>query len=38
MRDYSYSTFDVDKLRKICRHHWKERLKMSKIAQFESDY
>ena len=21
-----FSTFDMDKLRKICRHHWKERL------------
>ena len=21
----------------ICRHHWKERLKISKIAKFESD-
>ena len=38
MRDYSYSTFDVDKLAKICRHHRKERLKMSKIAEFESGY
>ena len=27
----------MDKLEKICWHHWKERLKISKIAQFESD-
>ena len=26
---------DVDKLGKICRHHWKERLKMSKIAKLK---
>ena len=25
------------KLTKISRHYWKERLKISKIAQFESD-
>ena len=26
----------MDKLGKIHRHHWKERLKISKIAKFES--
>ena len=32
-----FSTFDMDKLReKISRHHWKERLKISNIAKFES--
>ena len=31
------SAFDMDQLRKICRHHWKERLKGSKIAKFKSD-
>ena len=30
--------YDVDKLAKICRHYRKERLKMSKIAEFESGY
>ena len=32
-----FSTFDMDKLEKIRRHHWKERLKINKIAKFESD-
>ena len=32
-----FSTFDMDKLGKIRRHHWKERLKINKIAKFESD-
>ena len=27
----------MDKLRNIRRHHWKERLKITKIAKFESD-
>ena len=27
----------MDKLGKIRRHHWKECLKISKIAKFESD-
>ena len=27
----------MDKLGKIRRHHWKERLKINKIAKFESD-
>ena len=27
----------MDKLGKIRRHHWKERLKTNKIAKFESD-
>ena len=27
----------MDQLRKIRRHHWKERVKISKIAKFESD-
>ena len=32
-----FSTFDVDKLGKIRRYHWKKSLKISKIAKFESD-
>ena len=32
-----FSTFDMDKLRKIRQHHWKERLSVSKTAKFESD-
>ena len=32
-----FSTFDFDNLGKIRRHHWKERLKISKITKFESD-
>ena len=27
----------MDKFGKICQHHWKERLKINKIAKFESD-
>ena len=27
----------MDQLRKIRRHHWKERIKISKIDKFESD-
>ena len=34
---YGFSIFDIDKFGKICRHHWKERLKISKLAKFESD-
>ena len=29
---HGISTFDMDKLGKIREHHWKERLKISKIA------
>ena len=32
-----FSTFDVDKLGRICQHHWKERLNISKTAKFESN-
>ena len=32
-----FSTFYVDQLEKIRRYHWNERLKISKIAKFESD-
>ena len=32
-----FSTFYMDKLWKNRRHHWKERLKISKTAKFESD-
>ena len=32
-----FSTFNMDNLGKICRHHWKERLNSSKIVKFESD-
>ena len=32
-----FSTFDMDEFGKIRRHHWKERLKISKISKFESD-
>ena len=32
-----FSTFDMYKLGKIRRHHWKERLKISTIAKFESN-
>ena len=32
-----FSTFDMDKLAKILQHRWKECLKISKIAWFESD-
>ena len=32
-----FSTFYLDKLEEIRRHHWKERLKINKIAKFKSD-
>ena len=32
-----FTTFDMDKVEKICRHRRKEHLKISKIAKFESD-
>ena len=32
-----FSTFDMDKVAKIRHHHCKKRLKISKIAQFESN-
>ena len=32
-----FSTFDMDQSRKIRRHHWIERLKINKIAKFQSD-
>ena len=32
-----FPIFDMDKFRKICRHHSKECLKISKIAKFERD-
>ena len=31
------STFDMDQLEKMHRHHGKERLKINKLAKFESD-
>jgi len=31
-----YSTFYMDKLTKIYRHRWKENLKISNLAKFES--
>ena len=34
---YGFLTFDMDKLGIIRRHHWKERLKISKAAKFDSD-
>jgi len=35
---FFFSTFDMKKLGKIRRHHWKERPKIiSKITNFESD-
>ena len=34
---YGFLTFDMDKLGIIRRHQWKERLKISKAAKFESD-
>ena len=34
---FFFSTFDMYKLGKIRRHHWKERLTISIIAKFESD-
>ena len=33
---YGFLAFDMDKLGIIRRHHWKERLKISKAAKFES--
>ena len=32
-----FSTFDMDQLGKSLRQHWKEGLKINKIAKFESD-
>ena len=32
-----FSTFDMDKLGKIRRHHRQERLTISKIAKYECD-
>ena len=32
-----FSTFHMDILGKISRHHWKEHLKISKTVTFESD-
>ena len=32
-----FSTFDMDKLGKIRRHHWKERFNISNTAKFEND-
>ena len=32
-----FSTFYMDKLGEIRRHHWKRRLKISETAKFESD-
>lgn len=32
-----FSNFDMDQLGKIRRHHWRERIKISKLAKFESD-
>ena len=32
-----FSTFRRDQLAKVHRHRWKERLKISKVAKFESD-
>ena len=34
---YGFLTFDMDKLGIIRRHRWKERLKISKSAKFDSD-
>ena len=34
---FFFSTFDMDRLGKTRRHHWKQRLKISKTAKFESD-
>ena len=34
---FFFSTFDLDKFGKICRHHISERLKINKITKFESD-
>ena len=32
-----FSTFEMDQSRKIHQHHWIERLKIHKIAKFQSD-
>ena len=32
-----FSTFNMDKVGKICQDHWKEHLNISKIVKFESD-
>ena len=32
-----FITFDMDKLGKIRRHHWKERLKINEMAKFENE-
>ena len=32
-----FSAFDMDNVRKICRHHSKECLKINKITKFEHD-
>ena len=32
-----FSTFDMDQLGKIRRHHWKQRLNISNNAKFVSD-
>ena len=32
-----FLTFDMDKFGKLCQHHWKECLKISKTTKFESD-
>ena len=34
---HGFSTFDMDQLGKICRHHWKEPHKINKGAKSESD-
>ena len=37
MTGISIDPFDKDQLANIHRHHWKECIKMSKLAKFESD-
>ena len=32
-----FQTFDMDQVKKIRQHHWKERYNISKLAKFESD-
>ena len=34
---HGFPTFEMNQLRKILWHHWKERLNISNIAKFESD-
>ena len=34
---HGFSTFDMDKIGKICRHHWNERLNIIITAKFEGD-